>query len=174
MTDPTRSDPLPESPGPDVRLGHPILSTVQTFAGQFAAAATAAAAAGDGFLITYAALQGQVLMGGQYSDETLGDGTVENNFNGAGRVLKRIAVTGATTTAADFGKLVWAADSGPPLVLADPGTTPPMGVVLDVTATAEADVWQFGMEAQFLLGILANATIAGGATTAFGTRVGVA
>ena len=44
MTDPTASNPLPESPGPTVRLSHPILTAVPTFAGQFAAGATAAAA----------------------------------------------------------------------------------------------------------------------------------
>lgn len=172
MADPTASVLHPESPGPAVRLSHPILTAVQTYAGQFAAAATAAAAAGDGFLVQYAALQGQALLGGQFSDQTLGDGTAENNWDGSGRVLKRMAVTGATTTAADFGKTVWAADSGPPLVLTDPGTTIPFGIILDVTATGEADVWQFGLEALALMGIIQQSVIAAGALTAWGTRIG--
>ena len=176
MTDPTASNPLPESPGPKVRLSHPITDLLQTFAGQFAAGANAAAAAGDGELIQYSGIIGQALLGGQFSDETLGNALTppaENNWDGSGRVLKRVAVTGATNNATNFLGAVWADSSGPPLLLADPGITPPFGVILDVTAAGEADVWQFGLEAQFLLGIIGNSAFAASLLSAFGVRVGV-
>jgi hypothetical protein len=167
MTTPTRSNPLPESPGPAVRVGHPVGSAVQTYAGMFGALAGAAAASNQGFAVPYVAAVGVIPLGGQFSDEVLGTGIAENNADGAGRVLKRVAVTGVVNNATDLGKLVWAADSGPPLVLADPGNAIPFGFILDVTGTARADVWQFGLEAAAVLAIIAN-----GAFAAFGTRVG--
>ena len=178
MTNPTASNPLKISPGPEVRLGHEVLSGTSLFAGAFAAFALAGAAAGDGYLVAYAGLQGQCLLGGQLSDETVGDGTIENNWNGNGGVLKRIAVTGVTNTATDLGKCVWAADGGPPLVLTDPGTTAPLGVIVNVTGTAEADVYMFSMEAQFILGLFGNSLFSGTtpniAVASYGTNVGIA
>jgi len=178
MTSPTQSNPLPEAKGPRVRLSHPVNTSLQTYAGAFAAAALAGAAAGDGNLITYGGLAGQVLLGGQLSDQVLGDGTLENNWDGSGGILKRIAVTGAVDNATDFGKAVWAADAGPPLVLADPGTTAPLGVVVNVHSAALCDVWQFSMEAQFILGILGNSLFAGTtpniAVASYGDNVGIA
>lgn len=178
MTAPTSSNPLKHSPGPVVRLSHPVVSGTNTYAGQFAAMALAAASAGDGLLVAYTAAQGQCLLGGQFSDEVVGDGTLENNFDGSGGVLKRVAVTGVVDNATDLGKCVWAADSGPPLVLTDPGTTAPFGVIVNVTGAAEADVWQFGMEAQFLLGLLGQSTFSGTspniAVATYGDNVGIA
>ena len=181
MADLTLSDPPAESPGPNLRIGHPIANAVQTFAGAFAALAGNLAGANQGFAIAgYDNLVGVIPLGGGWSDEALGDNTAtpqpENNVRGAGRILKRVAVTGVVSNAADLGKVVFADSNGPPLLLADPLNALPFGVILDVTGTAQADVWQFSFEAACILGLLTRTVfdsgVNGGDFTSWGTDVG--
>ena len=167
MTDPTRSNTFAEQRGPTLRLNYPLADGAQSYAGQFASVNSHAAAADQGQYTPYAALAGQILAG-QFSDEALGDasGLPNNNVDGSGKVLKDVEVTGAVDDATDNGKAVWLSDSGTPLTLTPVGTTLPAGIIVRVNGAGLADIWLFGLEAQYLLGILVN----GGAS--IGTRAG--
>ena len=135
--------------------------------------------ANSGLAVNSDNLLGIIPLGGQWSDEATGDAAAtpptENNADGAGRILKRIAVTGVVDNNTDMGKVVFADSAGPPLLLADPGNSLPFGFVLDVTAAGIADVWQFGLEAAAILGLLTRtvyAAGAGGDFSSWGTDVG--
>jgi len=176
MADPTTSNPIPETPGPTVRVGHTVGGTQAQFAGGFAALAGNLAVGTPGFAVNLDNLVGILPLGGQWSDQATGDGSVENNADGSGRILKRVVVTGITNNATDLGKVVFADSAGPPLVLADPGNSLPFGVVLDVVTATDADIWQFGLEASLVLGLLSRSVydtgVGGGEWTSWGTDAG--
>jgi len=153
MTVPTKSILHEEVRGPNIRLNYDVpASGVTTFAGQFAALNTHAAAANQGLTIPLVPGVGQSFLG-VYSDQAPDNGSDNNNIDGGGKIMKRVEVTGVVDAATDTGKAVWLADSGLPFNLT-PAADPPYGVILKVTGTAEADVWVFGMEARWLLELL--------------------
>lgn len=169
MTDLTRSDPQRDSVDPK-RVNQEVANAVQTFAGALAALGGNLAAANQGLAIAgYDNLVGILPLGGRWSDEVLGDTTSTsvpdptNNASIRGQILKNQAVTGVVSNAADLGKIVFNDSNGPPFLLADPGNSLPLGMVLDVTAAGFADLYMFGFETLIVLGLLTRTVFAAGA-----------
>lgn len=172
MTDLTRTDPQTESPeSTSLGFSFTVRDAVQIFAGSIAAANSAAAAAGDGFAEGYDNLVGIVPLGGFFSEQELGDTSLDRppvvSVGLGNRIWRGVAVTGTTNDATDLGVLVWADSDGPPLLLADPGNAIPLGFVLRVPTAGFADCYMFSIGELAVLAVIANGLFA-----AFGTRVG--
>ena len=147
-----------------LRINNDVTNAVQTYAGGYAANLAA------GTMSPYATTVGVVPLGGQFSDQALGDSSsisaqFSNNLDIADKIWKRIDVTGVASIA-DLNKPVYFADDET-ATLTPVANQTPAGVVIGYHSGTTCDVFIFGYG---LLRVLEMTMPAAGYNTTLGNQ----